>query len=431
MEPLDLYVNNKARLCGEVSVSSSKNAILPIFAASLLTEEEVRINKSPRIRDVQIITELIYRLGVGVINNGDSITFRGQAKEISPEYDLVRQIRASFLVMGPLLARHGKVKIALPGGCAIGTRPIDLHLKGFEALGANINFKSGDVIATSSRLKGNHIYLDFPSVGATENIMMAAALADGTSYIENAALEPEVVDLANFINSMGGRVTGAGSNVIRIEGVKKLGKSSYTAISDRIEAGTYMVAAAATNGEVLINNVIPEHVKAITAKLTESGAEIEEGNGWVKVKRSINIKPLYIKTLPYPGFPTDMQAQFMAYLSCAEGSSIITESVFENRYMHVAELSRMGARIKAEGKTAVIKGVRELSGTRVKATDLRAGAALLIAALTAKGTSIISNSQHIDRGYENIVDKLNHLGANISVKPAIKLDDLNVTSDIN
>ncbi len=428
---MDIYVNNKARLCGEVSVSSSKNAILPIFAASLLTEEEVRINKSPRIRDVQIITELIYRLGVGVINNGDSITFRGQAKEISPEYDLVRQIRASFLVMGPLLARHGKVKIALPGGCAIGTRPIDLHLKGFEALGANINFKSGDVIATSSRLKGNHIYLDFPSVGATENIMMAAALADGTSYIENAALEPEVVDLANFINSMGGRVTGAGSNVIRIEGVKKLGKSSYTAISDRIEAGTYMVAAAATNGEVLINNVIPEHVKAITAKLTESGAEIEEGNGWVKVKRNINIKPLYIKTLPYPGFPTDMQAQFMAYLSCAEGSSIITESVFENRYMHVAELSRMGAKIKTEGKTAVIKGVRELSGTRVKATDLRAGAALIIAALTAKGTSIISNSQHIDRGYENIVDKLNHLGANISVKPAIKLDDLNVTSDIN
>lgn len=428
---MDIYVNNKARLCGEVSVSSSKNAILPILAASLLTEEEVQINKIPKIKDVQIITELIYRLGVSVTNNGNNITFKGQAKEISPQYDLVRQIRASFLVMGPLLARYGKVKIALPGGCAIGTRPIDLHLKGFEALGADIKFKSGDVIATSSRLRGNHIYLDFPSVGATENIMMAAALAEGTSYIENAALEPEVVDLANFINSMGGRVSGAGSNVIRIEGVNKLGKSSYAAIADRIEAGTYMVAAAATSGEVLINNVIPEHVKAITAKLTESGAEIEEGNGWVKVKRSINIKPLYIKTLPYPGFPTDMQAQFMAYLSCAEGSSIITESVFENRYMHVAELSRMGARIKAEGKTAVIKGVRELSGTRVKATDLRAGAALLIAALTAKGTSIISNSEHIDRGYENIVDKLNHLGANISLKPAFKLDELNVTGDIN
>jgi UDP-N-acetylglucosamine 1-carboxyvinyltransferase len=411
---LDLYVNNKARLNGEISVSSSKNAILPILAASLLTEEEVQINKIPNIKDVKIITELIYHLGVEVKNNGDSISFRGKAKEISPEYDLVRQIRASFLVMGPLLARHGKVNIALPGGCAIGTRPIDLHLKGFKALGANIKFSSGDVIATTSKLKGNHVYLDFPSVGATENIMMAAALADGTSYIENAALEPEVVDLANFINSMGGKISSAGSNIIRIEGVKELGQSDYTAIADRIEAGTYMVAAAATGGEVLIKNVITEHVKAITAKLTESGAEVEEGNNWVRVKRNTSIKPLYIKTLPYPGFPTDMQAQFMAYLSCAEGSSIITESVFENRYMHIAELSRMGAKIKAEGRTAVIKGVKELSGTRVKATDLRAGAALLIAALTAKGTSIISNSEYIDRGYENIVDKLNYLGADIS-----------------
>lgn len=416
---MELYVNNKARLKGEISVNSSKNAILPILAATLLTEEEVKINKIPNIKDVKIITELIYQMGVDVRNNGNSLLLRGEAKEVNPEYDLVRQIRASFLVMGPLLARHGKVKIALPGGCAIGTRPIDLHLKGFEALGANINFKSGDVIATSPRLRGNHVYLDFPSVGATENIMMAGALAEGTSYIENAALEPEVVDLANFINSMGGRVSGAGSNVIRIEGVKKLGQSSYTAIADRIEAGTYMVAAAATGGEVLINNVVTEHVKAITAKLLESGAEIEEGNGWVRVKRNTGIKPLYIKTLPYPGFPTDMQAQFMAYLSCAEGSSIITESVFENRYMHISELSRMGAKIKAEGRTAVIKGVKELSGTRVKATDLRAGAALLIAALTAKGTSIISNSEHIDRGYENIVDKLNHLGADISIKPAL------------
>lgn len=414
---MDLYVNNKACLNGEVSVSSSKNAILPILAASLLTEDEIQINKIPNIKDVKIITELIYHLGVEVKNNGDSILFKGEAQEVSPEYDLVRQIRASFLVMGPLLARYGKVKIALPGGCAIGTRPIDLHLKGFEALGANINFKSGDIIATSSKLRGNHVYLDFPSVGATENIMMAASLAEGTSYIENAALEPEVVDLANCINSMGGRVSGAGSNVIRIEGVKKLRQSVYTAIADRIEAGTYMVAAAATGGEVLIKNIITEHVKAITAKLIESGAEVEEGNGWVRVKRNTSIKPLYIKTLPYPGFPTDMQAQFMAYLSCAEGSSIITESVFENRYMHVAELCRMGAKIKTEGRTAVIKGVQELSGSRVKATDLRAGAALLIAALTAKGMSIISNSEHIDRGYENIVDKLNHLGADISAKP--------------
>lgn len=411
---MELHVN-KASLNGEISVSSSKNAILPILAASLLTAEEIQINKVPNIKDVEIIIELIHHLGVDVKHNKDSILFEGEAKDVSPKYELVRQIRASLLLMGPLLARYGEVKIALPGGCAIGTRPIDLHLKGFKALGANISFISGDVIATSSRLKGNHVYLDFPSVGATENIMMAAVLAEGTSYIENAALEPEIVDLANFINSMGGRVSGAGSNVIRIDGVKELGRSSYTAISDRIEAGTYMVAAATTGGEVTINNVIPEHVKAITAKLAESGAEVEEGYNWIRVKRNKQIKPLYIKTLPYPGFPTDMQAQFMAYLSCAEGSSIITESVFENRYMHVSELSRMGAKIKTEGRTAIIKGVKELSGTRVKATDLRAGAALLIAALMAKGTSIIGNSEHIDRGYENIVDKLNQLGASISV----------------
>ena len=413
---MDLYINDKACLIGEVSASSSKNAILPILAASLLTEEDIQINKVPNIKDVKIITELIYHLGIEVENNGDSLVFKGEVQEVNPNYDLVRQIRASFLVMGPLLTRYGKVQIALPGGCAIGTRPIDLHLKGFTALGANISFSSGNVIATSSGLRGNHVYLDFPSVGATENIMMAAALAEGNSYIENAALEPEVVDLANFINSMGGKVSGAGSNVIKIEGVKHLRQSDYTAITDRIEAGTYMVAAAATGGNVVINNVIPEHLKAITAKLLESGAEVEEGNDWIRVKRDYNIKPLYIKTLPYPGFPTDMQAQFMAYLCCAEGSSIITESVFENRYMHVAELSRMGAKIKAEDRTAIIKGVNELSGAKVKATDLRAGAALLIAALTARGTSIISNSEHIDRGYENIVERLNHLGADISIK---------------
>jgi len=306
---LDLYINDKACLIGEVSASSSKNAILPILAASLLTEEDIQINKVPNIKDVKIITELIYHLGIEVENNGDSLVFKGEVQEVNPNYDLVRQIRASFLVMGPLLTRYGKVQIALPGGCAIGTRPIDLHLKGFTALGANISFSSGNVIATSSGLRGNHVYLDFPSVGATENIMMAAALAEGNSYIENAALEPEVVDLANFINSMGGKVSGAGSNVIKIEGVKHLRQSDYTAITDRIEAGTYMVAAAATGGNVVINNVIPEHLKAITAKLLESGAEVEEGNDWIRVKRDYNIKPLYIKTLPYPGFPTDCNCQ--------------------------------------------------------------------------------------------------------------------------
>lgn len=410
---MELYINDKKRLIGEVTVSSSKNAILPILAASLLTEEEVEINKVPGIKDVTIITELIRHLGSNVEKTEHKIRFKASTIGTSPIYELVRQIRASFLVAGPLLARHGVIKIALPGGCAIGTRPIDLHLKGFKALGANIKLSGGDVIASSSGLKGNHIYLDFPSVGATENIMMAAALADGTTYIENAALEPEVVDLANFINSMGGKIIGAGGNVIIIKGVKKLQGSHYTAISDRIEAGTYMVAAAATGGEVIIKNVIPEHVKAISAKLVESGAEVFEDNDEITVKRQEKVKPLYIKTLPYPGFPTDMQAQFMAYLSCANGSSVITESVFENRFMHVPELSRMGAKIKAEGRTAIIQGVTELSGTRVKATDLRAGAALLIGALMANGMTIISNSEHIDRGYENIVDKLNSLGADI------------------
>lgn len=411
---MELYISESTRLTGEVTVSSSKNAILPILAASLLTKERVEIDKVPDINDVIIITELIRNLGAKVESSGNRILFNAETIGASPAYELVRQIRASFLTMGPLLARHGKVKIALPGGCAIGTRPIDLHLKGFEALGARIRLNYGDVIATASKLKGNHIYLDFPSVGATENIMMAASLADGTSYIENAALEPEIVDLANFINSMGGKVTGAGSNVIKVKGVKELKGSTYTVIADRIEAGTYMLAAAATGGDVTVKKVIPEHLKAISAKLIESGAQVVEGKDQIQVSRDQKIKPIYIKTLPYPGFPTDMQAQFMAYLSCAEGSSIITESVFENRFMHVPELSRMGAKIKTEGRTAIIKGVKELSGTKVKATDLRAGAALLISSLMAKGGSIISNSEHIDRGYENIVDKLNQLGARIS-----------------
>ena len=413
---MELHIDGSSHLRGEVLISSSKNSILPILAATLLTSDKVVINKVPNISDVNIITELIYRLGAKVERNEKRIIIRAESIGVSPVYELVRQIRASFLTMGPLLARHGKVKIALPGGCAIGTRPIDLHLKGFKALGAIVQLNSGNVIATASKLKGNHIYLDFPSVGATENIMMAAALADGISYIENAALEPEIVDLANFINSMGGKITGAGSNVIKIIGVKELKGSTYTPIADRIEAGTYMVAAAATGGEVTIKNVIPEHLKAISAKLVESGAQVLEGDNYVHVSRNQNIKPVYIKTLPYPGFPTDMQAQFTAYLSCAEGSSIITESVFENRYMHVPELIRMGAIIKTEGRTAIIKGVKELSGTTVKATDLRAGAALLIGCLMANGKSVITDSEHIDRGYENIVEKLNQLGARITRK---------------
>lgn len=410
---MDIKVTGKVKLKGQIEVSSSKNAILPILAASLLTNNEVVINKVPNIKDVNVISELIKAMGVDVQKINNNLYFKGDATSNSPPFDLVRQIRASFLVMGPLLAKKGNVRVSLPGGCAIGTRPIDLHLKGFEALGAKISFSGGDVIAQASKLYGTHIYLDFPSVGATENIMMAATLAEGTTYIENAALEPEVVDLANFINQMGGKITGAGSNVIKIEGVTQLNGVEYTPIPDRIEAGTYMVAAAATGGKVLINNIIPEHIKAITAKLIETGVNIQENEDSILVNRDRPIKPVYIKTLPYPGFPTDMQAQFMAYLSCAEGSSVITESVFENRFMHVQELLRMGANIKTEGRTAIIKGKNPLTGANVKATDLRAGAALLIAAMVADGESIIVNSEHIDRGYEDIIGKLKNIGAKI------------------
>jgi len=411
-----MKISGKTRLTGEVEVSSSKNAILPILAASLLTDDKIFIRKVPNIRDVIIISRLLKELGVQTQQEQDNLSFWGRSNSSHPPYDLVRQIRASFLVMGPLLARNGKVRVALPGGCAIGTRPIDLHLKGLHALGADISLHSGDVVAKTTQLIGAHIYLDYPSVGATENIIMAASMAKGTSYIENAALEPEIVDLANFINSMGGKINGAGTNVIKIQGVKELHGISYTPIPDRIEAGTYMVAVAATGGEAVIKNIIPEHLKAITAKLIESGVQISEKKDNLTIKRDARIKPVYIKTLPYPGFPTDMQAQFMAYLSCSLGTCVISESVFENRFMHVQELSRMGADIKTEGKTAIIRGVKKLTGANVKASDLRAGAALVIAGLSAQGETTIINSEHVDRGYENMAAKLNAMGANITSK---------------
>lgn len=410
---MEIIIQGKKQLNGEVEISSSKNAILPIIAASILTDEKIVINKVPQIKDVVIITQILKELGSQVELKDRQLLFQGASLKSYPPYDLVRQMRASFLLMGPLLTRHGKVRVSLPGGCAIGNRPIDLHLKGFHAMGADISFNGGDVIAKARQLKGQHIYLDYPSVGATENIIMAAALADGTTYIENAALEPEIIDLANFINNMGGNISGAGSNVIKVQGVKELYATEYTPIPDRIEAGTYMLAVAATGGQALIKNIIPEHLKAITAKLEESGAEIVEGDSYLTVKREAKIKPVYIKTLPYPGFPTDMQAQFMAYLSCANGSSVISESVFENRFMHVQELLRMGADIKTEGKTAIIRGTKELTGAHVNATDLRAGAALIIAGLAANGKTIVSGNEHVERGYEDISQKLNAMGANI------------------
>jgi len=410
-----IKVRGGARLEGRVTVSGAKNAALPILAACLLAEGECRLEEVPHLADVETMCGVVGELGLRVLPGRQTLTVINEGiTGVSPPYDFVRRMRASFLVLGPLLARAGKVKVALPGGCAIGARPIDLHLKGLAALGAEIEVKNGWVKARARRLRGASVYLDFPSVGATENIMMAASLAEGTTTIENAAGEPEIVDLANFINAMGGRITGAGTRVIRIEGVKQLRGTSHAVIPDRIEAGTFMVAAAATGGDVLVENVIPTHLKAVMAKLREAGAELEEINGGVRVRSELPPKAVDLKTMPYPGFPTDMQAQFMALLTVARGSSVITETVFENRFMHVNELKRMGAQIVIEGHCAVVKGVDRLTGARVKATDLRAGAALVIAGLMAEGETEISCVHHIRRGYEDLVGKLQALGADIT-----------------
>jgi UDP-N-acetylglucosamine 1-carboxyvinyltransferase len=329
--------------------------------------------------------------------------------------ELVRKMRASFLVMGPLLARFGQVKMSLPGGCAIGARPIDLHLKGFEALGAEILIGHNYIEATAKKLIGTEIYLDFPSVGATENLMMAAALAEGMTTIGNAAEEPEIVDLANMLGAMGAKIKGAGTNIIRIEGVASLNPARHTVIPDRIEAGSFMLMAAACGGELIVANVISEHMKSVTAKLAEAGVLVEEGYDSFRILGNDHIIPLDIKTLPYPGFPTDMQAQFMAMLTMAKGSSVITETVFENRFMHVEELAKMNADIQIHGNSAAINGISRLKGATVSATDLRAGAAMVIAALSAKGVTVIENIDHIERGYENICGKLLPVGARIKI----------------
>ncbi|MGM9570861.1 MAG: UDP-N-acetylglucosamine 1-carboxyvinyltransferase, partial [bacterium] len=328
-------------------------------------------------------------------------------------YDLVRKMRASFYVMGPLLARLGEAKVSIPGGCAIGSRPIDLHLKGFAALGAEVVTNHGCISTKCSKLVGEKVYLDFPSVGATENIMMAACLAEGTTTLENAAKEPEIVDLANFLNSMGAKVRGAGTDVIKIEGVQELRGIRYAVIPDRVEAGTFMVAAAMAQGDILVKNVVFDHLKPVTAKLREAGVSIIEEEGNIRVTAKKRCKAVNIKTLPYPGFPTDMQAQFMALLAVASGTSVVTETVFENRFMHADELKRMGSNIKIEGHTAVINGVRKLAGAPVKATDLRAGAALILAGMVAEGETEITNIEYIDRGYYRIEDRLRSIGVNI------------------
>jgi len=411
-----LVVRGGKPLSGKVRVSGAKNAVLPIIASALLAEEGIcHISGVPYLADVETLIDLLRFMGAEAALEAETLTVDAKTlTNTEAPYDYVSQMRASFLVMGPLLARYGHAKTFLPGGCKIGTRPIDLHLKGFVSLGAEIFRENGFVVAkVKDRLKGGKVYLDFPSVGATENIMMAAALAEGTTQIQNAAEEPEIVDLANFLNVMGAKVTGAGTNVVVIEGQTSLKGAAHQVIPDRVEAGTYMVAAALTGGEVYIENVITEHLKPVIAKLEEAGVKIQNGGSGVRVSGPENIAPVNIQTLPYPGFPTDMQPQITALLTRANGTSMITETVFENRFMHTEELGRMGADIRVDGRVAVVRGVSELNGARVHATDLRGGAALILAGLAAKGETEINFVHHIDRGYEKLEDKFCQLGADI------------------
>lgn len=410
-----IIVKESPPLKGSVRISGSKNAVLPIIAATLLAEGTSVIKGVPNLKDVQVMSELLRYLGAKVSIQGETLTIdASDIKQLEAPYNLVNKMRASFLVMGSLLSRFSKAKISMPGGCAIGSRPIDLHLKGFKALGAKIDSEHGYIeAAVETELVGDKIYLDFPSVGATENIMMASVYAKGVTVIENAAEEPEIVDLANYLNNMGAKVRGAGTNTIRITGVEKLRAIEYTVIPDRIEAGTYMVAAAATRGDILIENVITDHIKPAMAKLTEVGCVIEEFDNSIRVIGPDVIRGTTIKTLPHPGFPTDLQSLFMALLCLSDGKSTVTETVFENRFMNVPELMRMGANIEINGKSAFVQGVPHLTGSEVVATDLRAGAALIISGLVAKGETKVKNIYHIDRGYVDIVGKMSNLGANI------------------
>lgn len=411
-----LIVTGKKAIHGEVTISGAKNAVLPIIVGALLAEDITVLHDVPKLSDVATIKEVLEILGAKITFENHTMTIDSRdLNNWDAPYNYVQKMRASVLIMGPLLARLGKAKISMPGGCAIGTRPIDLHLKGLEALGADIQINHGDMnaVVPGGKLKGNRIYLDFPSVGATEHIMMAATTAEGTTVIENAAEEPEIVDLANFLNSMGANVRGAGTNVIKIEGVEQLHGTTYTIIPDRIEAGSYMIAAAITGGDLLVKNVIIDHIKPLIAKMIECGVEIiEEGNN-LRVRSNGRLKAVDIKTMPYPGFPTDMQAQFMALMTVAEGTSVFTETVFENRFMHADELRRMGANIKIDGRNAIVEGVSRLTGCKVKATDLRAGAALIVAALAAEGQTEITELQYIDRGYEDLIEKFQTIGADI------------------
>ncbi|MDD2421750.1 MAG: UDP-N-acetylglucosamine 1-carboxyvinyltransferase [Heliobacteriaceae bacterium] len=401
-------------LRGVVEVSSAKNAVLPVLAASLMASGLCTIKAVPQLTDVAVMVKLLRALGAEVKQNGTSLTVdASRAAMVEVPSDLMRRLRASNLVLGPLIGRFRRVKLFHPGGCSIGSRPMDLHLKGLQQMGARVSERHGFFEVEARQLKGAEIHLDYPSVGATENLMTAACLARGTTVIRNAAKEPEIVDLQNFLNAMGAKVRGAGLDVIRIDGVSGLHGCCHQSIPDRIEAGTFMVGTAITGGEVLITNVIPEHLEPVTAKLREAGAEVEEDGDQVLVTGPKVNGAVDIKTMPYPGFPTDMQPQMMALLAVGEGTSVISESIFENRFKHVDELRRMGADIRLEGRVAVIKGVSRLSGAVVEATDLRAGAALVLAGLMAENSTIVEKTFHIDRGYDRFAAKLAALGADI------------------
>ena len=402
-------------LNGSIRVCGAKNAALPVMAATLLSTEPVVLENVPDLNDVNTMARVLQALGVNwkKLEHGVySFNASGAISEEAP-YELVKTMRASFFVMGPLLARLKKARVPLPGGCAIGVRPVNIHLKGFEALGARVSIDGGCAVAVADRLVGNRIMLDFPSVGATENLMMAAALAEGESTIENAAQEPEIVDLANFLNALGAKISGAGSPVIKITGVERLGGAKYSIIPDRIEAGTFMVLGAINRGKIRIEKCDPEHQHALINKLREMGAKIDIFPDAVEVSAEDGLKGIEVKTLPFPGFPTDMQAQLMVAMCVAKGTSFLTETIFENRFMHVSELARMGANVNTHDRTAVINGVASLKGAPVSATDLRAGAAMVLAGLIAEGKTEISQVYHIDRGYEDLTGRLQKLGAKI------------------
>lgn len=402
-------------LVGEVDIAGAKNAALAILSAAIMTDETILIENLPDVRDINVLLEAISEIGAQVERiDKSTVKINGSTiGNLSVDYEFIKKIRASYYLLGALLGKYKHAEVPLPGGCNIGSRPIDQHLKGFRALGADVDICHGAIVAKAENLHGSHIFLDVVSVGATINIMMAASMATGRTIIENAAREPHVVDVANFLNSMGANIKGAGTDVIRIRGVEKLHRTEYSIIPDQIEAGTFMFAAAATRGDVTVRNVIPKHLEATTAKLEEIGCEVEEFDDAVRVRAPHVLHRTHVKTLPYPGYPTDMQPQIAVTLALAEGTSIVTESIFENRFKYADELSRMGANIKVEGNSAIIDGVKKLTGARVSAPDLRAGAALVIAGLAAEGVTVVDDIVYIQRGYENFEEKLRSLGAEI------------------